>query len=145
LTQLELQVITAPSLIFTFHNPLLQTLSLLQPTMSSTAISCQQMLTMEILQLPMLRSFLSSEYIATELPQFHSAGLGSSLYSLEPDPTENTVFNNHSVVVDACLPVRWLEMGCITVVLFLCVCARARARARVRACVRVGRALPNNI
>jgi hypothetical protein len=48
------------------------------------------MLTVEILQLPMLRPFLSSEYSAPELSQVSSASLGSSLYSPGEDPIENT-------------------------------------------------------
>jgi hypothetical protein len=49
----------------------------------------------------------------------NSARLGSSLYSIGEDPTENTVSNNYSTVIDACLPIRCLETGCVTVVLLL--------------------------
>jgi hypothetical protein len=52
----ELQVITLPLLISTLYKPFLQTLNLLQPTVSSTAILWKPMLTAEILQLPMLNS-----------------------------------------------------------------------------------------
>jgi hypothetical protein len=81
------------------------------------------MLTVEILQFPVLRSFLSSEYLATELPQFYSAGLGPTLYSLKADPTGKTVFNSHSIVVNTCFLIPWPEMGCVTVVLLLHACS----------------------
>jgi hypothetical protein len=57
------------------------------------------MLTVKILQIPALRSFVSCEYHATELSQFASACLGSSLYSLGADPTENAAFNHFYIVV----------------------------------------------
>jgi hypothetical protein len=66
----ELQVIKAPLVISTIHKSLLQTLSCLQPAVSSTAVSWKRMLIVEILQLPALRSFLSCEYPSTERCQF---------------------------------------------------------------------------
>jgi hypothetical protein len=102
--QPKLQVITAPSLISKLYRLLQQTLSILQPAVSSTAVPCQRLLTLEILQLSALTSFLSVEYPATspqpslqsptELPTlytFHSsADLVSSLYGLGAEPTEET-------------------------------------------------------
>jgi hypothetical protein len=59
------------------------------------------MLTVEILQLPALRS-----YPATELCQFPSACLGFSLYSLGAERTENTAHNSVSIIVlSSCLAV----------------------------------------
>jgi hypothetical protein len=55
--QLGLHVIIALSLISTLHKSLLQTLSLLQRAVSSTAFSWQRLLRLEILQLPALRSY----------------------------------------------------------------------------------------
>jgi hypothetical protein len=95
----ELQVITAPSLIYTLYKSLLQTLSLLQPAVSSLAVPWQRLLTLEILLLPALRSLLSSEYFATEISQFNSAGLGFSLHSLGVDPTENTASHSFSILL----------------------------------------------
>jgi hypothetical protein len=63
----KLQVISAPSLISTIHKLSRQPLSLIQPAVSSPAVPWQQLLTVEILQLPTLRSFLSSKYPAAEL------------------------------------------------------------------------------
>jgi hypothetical protein len=54
----ELQVITTLSLIFTIHTSPQHTLSFFQPAVSSPAVSWQGLLTVEILQLPALRSFL---------------------------------------------------------------------------------------
>jgi hypothetical protein len=66
----ELPVITAPPLISTLYKSLLQTVSLLQSAVSSTAVPYQRLITVEILQVTTLRPFLSSEYPATELRQF---------------------------------------------------------------------------
>jgi hypothetical protein len=62
----ELQVIIALSLISTNH----YMLSVLQPVVSSRAVPQQRLLTVEILQLPALGSFLSSEYSASEFSHF---------------------------------------------------------------------------
>jgi hypothetical protein len=40
----------------------------------------------------------------SQLSQFNSAGLGSSLYSLEVDPTENTTSNSFSILVMGICP-----------------------------------------
>jgi hypothetical protein len=56
----ELQVITAPPLISTLYKSPQQPLSILQPTVSSPAVPWQRLLTVEILQLHALRSFLHS-------------------------------------------------------------------------------------
>jgi hypothetical protein len=92
---------------------------------SSAVVSWLRTLTVKILQLPVFRSFLSCEYPAPELsqfPQLRSTGLGFSLYSLGADPAENTISNNHSIVVYAGLPIRKLETGCNTVGLLLRTC-----------------------
>jgi hypothetical protein len=66
------------------------------------------------LQLPALRSFLSDEYPATELSQYHSADLGSSLYGPGPDATENTALNSVStVVMGSCLAIARI-MTCLS-------------------------------
>jgi hypothetical protein len=75
------------------------------------------MLTVEILQLPELRSFLSGEYPTTELSQFRSAGLGSLIYSLEADITENTAFNSfYTVVMGGCLAIARIMLTCLPAV-----------------------------
>jgi hypothetical protein len=57
-----------------------------------------------------LTSLLSGENPATEL---HSAGLGSSLYSLGADPTENTDLNSPSIVVmDGCPAIARISLTC---------------------------------
>jgi hypothetical protein len=63
------------------------------------------------------------------LPQF------SSLYPPCMDRIENTVSNNNSIVVEACLPIRCLETGCITQLFHCCVrvcCWRQLATAAVQ-------------
>jgi hypothetical protein len=46
-----------------------------------------------------------------------SAGLGSSLYSLGEDPTENTASNNPSIVVmDGRLAIAWVSLMCLPAV-----------------------------
>jgi hypothetical protein len=70
LTPLELQVITAPLLISTNHQSKLRVF--FQLAVSSPAVPWQQLLTVEILQLLALRSFLSGEYPATEILIFLS-------------------------------------------------------------------------
>lgn len=89
---LELQVITAPSLIFTLYRSLLQTLSILQPAVSSLAVPWQRLLTAEILEHSALRSFLSSEYPASEV----SAGLGSGYVQPGGRPTRKHRFQHIS-------------------------------------------------
>jgi hypothetical protein len=54
----ELEVITLPPLISTIHKWPQHLLSLFQPAVSSPFIPLQLLLRVEILQLPMLRSFL---------------------------------------------------------------------------------------
>jgi hypothetical protein len=45
----------------------------------------------------------------------HLAGLGSSLYSLVADPTENTASNSFSiVVVGGCLAISWILLTCLS-------------------------------
>jgi hypothetical protein len=73
-------------------------------------------LTVEILQLPTLMSFLSGEYPATELSQTRSAGLGSSLYSPKEDPKENTAFNISSIVMGGCLAMARILLMCLQAV-----------------------------
>jgi hypothetical protein len=86
-------------------------------TKSSPAVPCQGLLTVEILQLPALMSFLSGEYPATEFSQFHSAGLGSSLYSPGADPTENTAPNSSSIVaMGGCLAIARILLTCLSAV-----------------------------
>jgi hypothetical protein len=86
--------------------------------MPSSAVPWQRLLTVEILQFSVLRSSCHSHpcrtlvnslnpncQLSTELvaisSQLSSAGLGSSLYSLVADPTENTAFNISSIAVGA--------------------------------------------
>jgi hypothetical protein len=57
---LELQALRAPLLISTVHKSSWHPLSLVQPAVSSPAVPWHQLLTMEILQLHMLRSSLHS-------------------------------------------------------------------------------------
>jgi hypothetical protein len=52
----ELQIITEPPLISTFYKSLQHTLSLFQPVVFSRAVPWQELLTLEFLQLPVLRS-----------------------------------------------------------------------------------------
>jgi hypothetical protein len=85
-TPFELQTITTLSLIFTIYKSPQHLLSIFQPAVYSPAVPWQRLLTVEMLQLHALTSLLSGEYPATEL---NSAGLGSSLYSLGADLTEN--------------------------------------------------------
>jgi hypothetical protein len=54
----ELQAVTAPPLISTIHKSPQQLLSIFQPAVSSPAVSWQQLLTVEILQLHALKSTL---------------------------------------------------------------------------------------
>jgi hypothetical protein len=82
--------------------------------MSLTAILKQRFLTVEILQFSALRSFLSSEYLATEHSQFPSAGLGSSLYRSGADPTENTTPSSPSVIaMDGCVAIARISLTCL--------------------------------
>jgi hypothetical protein len=59
-TTRNLQVITAPPLTSTLYSSLQHPLSLFKSAVSSRAVPWQRLLTVEILQLPTLRSFLSS-------------------------------------------------------------------------------------
>jgi hypothetical protein len=46
--------------------------------------------------------------------QSHSAGLGSSLYSLEADPKGNTASNSFSIaVMGGCLAIAWISFTCL--------------------------------
>jgi hypothetical protein len=63
----ELQVITAPSLISTIHKSPQHRLSLFQPTVSSPDVPWQRLLTVEILQLPVLTLFPAGRRLTTEL------------------------------------------------------------------------------
>jgi hypothetical protein len=109
----ELRVITAPPLISTLYRSLQHPLGLSQPSVSSTA-PWQCLLTVEILQLPALRSsyhsrpcrtLISCQLLASlaELkcnayPQFLNYPL-SWPRILGADPTENSTFNSFSMVV----------------------------------------------
>jgi hypothetical protein len=64
---LELQAVTTPPLITTLYSSLHRLLSLFQPAMSSRTVPWQRLLTVEILQLPTLRSYLSNEYSGTRM------------------------------------------------------------------------------
>jgi hypothetical protein len=117
----ELQQITVTLLISAHYSSLLQTISLLQPTVSSTAISWERILTVEILQLLVLRSFLSSEYPANELSQFPWTGLGSLVYSPGADLTESTVFDSSSIVaVGGYLVIARILLTCLPAVTKQC-------------------------
>jgi hypothetical protein len=63
---LELQAITAPPLI-TIYKSLQYPLSFFQPAVSSPDVPWQWLLTVEILQLPALRSYLHSLPYRTQL------------------------------------------------------------------------------
>jgi hypothetical protein len=105
---------------------------------SSTAVPKQQLLTVEILQLPVLTSWLLDEYPTTELTGSQAGGhfmpasysslhrltfnwialncKGSSLYSLGADRTENTASNNPSTaVMGSCLATDWISFPLIHV------------------------------
>jgi hypothetical protein len=61
----ELQAITEPSLISTIHKSPQHMRSLSHPAVSSPAVPWQRLLTMDILQLPVLRSSLSGGSLLT--------------------------------------------------------------------------------
>jgi hypothetical protein len=56
----ELQAVTAPPLISTIYKSPQHSLSLFQPAVSSLVVPWQQLLTVEILQLHVLRFYLQS-------------------------------------------------------------------------------------
>jgi hypothetical protein len=95
-------------------------LSLLQPAVSSLAVPWQRLLTLQILQLTVLRSLLSSEYSIAEISQFNSAGLGSPPQSLGADPKENTTSHSFYIVVMG---------GCLAIVRILLTCLPSRYQA----------------
>jgi hypothetical protein len=72
-------------------------------------VAWQQILPMEILYLP-----CSRRYCPANIPQLHSAGLGSSLYRLGANQRKNTTSDSPSaVVMGGCLPIALLSLTCL--------------------------------
>jgi hypothetical protein len=87
-----------PPLISTFHSSPQRQLIIFQPAVSSTAVSWQRLLTVEILQLPPLRSFLlrlSFRTVSQLFPQRNWIAI-SSQPPLHTSTTHNTQISlNH--------------------------------------------------
>jgi hypothetical protein len=69
----EVEAITAPPLISTIHKSPQQPLNLFNPAVSLSAVPCQRLLTVDILQLHALKSYihrLRSRTEPTWLPQY---------------------------------------------------------------------------
>jgi hypothetical protein len=110
----DLQTIAVLLLIFPLYKSPQHLPSLFQPAVSSPDVPWQRLLTVEILQLHALTPLLSGEYPATELK---SAGLGSSLYSLGADLTENTASNSfYIIVMGGCLAIDRVLLTCFPAV-----------------------------
>jgi hypothetical protein len=122
----DLQVTKALPLIFTIHKSPQHPLSLFQPAVYSPAVPWQRLLTMEILQLPAIRSSLHSLPRRTQLSVWgtfrssrHRLAFNRQLTGNHFARTGNIVWNNNSIVVGVCLKISCLETGCITT-LFYC-------------------------
>jgi hypothetical protein len=123
----ELQVITAPPLISTLHKSPQHRLSIFQPTVSSSTVPWQRLITVEILQLHALRFYLHSLLCRTQLltkwvapivfkviprhgphrkhVRFHCL---VQLLQLPSNALHNTISNSNFIVLEACLPRRCL-------------------------------------
>jgi hypothetical protein len=126
LHQSRLQVITALSIISTFYKSLQHSTSLFQPAVSSSAVSCQRLLTAEILQLHALRFYLqlTTNWLAPIVftittrhvshrrhPPFSIVAV--QLLQLPNSGLYNTVSNSNSIVVEACLPRRGIATAVV--------------------------------
>jgi hypothetical protein len=123
----ELQVTTALSLSSTLYKPPQHPISLFQPVVSS-AVPWERLLTVDIFQLPALRSSCHSRLYRTldnsfnpncqlSTPELDCRFSTNSLNSIQPawgprdEPNwKHTLF----LPLHACIPIRCLETGCIT-------------------------------
>jgi hypothetical protein len=96
----ELQVITALSVISTLYTSLHAKSSLACSVSNSRSLATAS----NIIDSPAFRAHVVT-VCRTSRNWTHSADLGSSLYSLGADPTENTASNNFSIVMGSCLAI----------------------------------------
>jgi hypothetical protein len=104
----QLQVITAPPLISRIHESPQHSLSLFQPAVSSSAVPCQRLLTVEILQLHALKSSLHR--LRTELTwSSNFPAYNSSAQTTQKHPVSNStsIVARQFFAAGTCLPSSW--------------------------------------
>jgi hypothetical protein len=119
----ELQVITVLSLISTLYKSLnskspriysdFNSSFLVTASNSGESLASRAQFFPSRFQYRTAAQLITSELDCRFSAELHSADLGSSLYSLGADPTENTASNSSSFVVGGCLAITRISLTCL--------------------------------